>query len=498
MNKLTDTVSTNETPMLSRSLRNEKSYPDKIVQFGTGNFLKGFVDWIVQQLNDKTDLNAGIVAVKLRRGNESQIDEINAQDGLFTLNIRGTEQGELVDSLELINCQNRALSPYVDYTEYLQLAELDDLQWIISNTTEAGIHYNPKDNFTDTPAESFPAKLTQLLYRRYCFFDGTAEKGVRIFCCELIDDNASVLHSILKKYANLWNLDKGFIVWLEESCQFCNTLVDRIVTGKPPSDRASSLQQSLGYLDKELIETESYYQWVIETSPSDEAALGQLFPESLGLNVILTDDLSLYRQRKVRILNGAHTACVSVARLLNIDTVYAATQDSDIKRFMDYLVYQEIMPTIQLPKDQLKEYADSILERFTNPFLHHEWTSIGLNSISKWRARLLPVLLESYSKDNYPPRALVTSLACLLLLYRGEYDQQTFVIQDDEEVLKIISSAWQSSSDVNNVVKDIFSHADLWGENLSDNEDLHRAVALAMLRIQRLGVREYLNQLLAS
>ncbi len=484
-------------PLLTRALQKDAAcYPEKIIQFGTGNFLKGFINWIIQQLNDKTDLNAGVVAVKLRRGNESQVDDINVQDGLFTLNVRGLDQGNLVDTLVVIKSQNRALSPYINFENYLKLAESEELQWIVSNTTEAGIRYEPLDSFTDTPAESFPGKLTQLLYRRYCYFNGDQQKGLRIFCCELIDNNASVLRNIILQYSKLWHLEPGFSDWIVSSCQFCNTLVDRIVTGKPKAARSLELQQQLGYTDRELIETERYYQWVIEAEAGDESALAEIFPKSAGLNIVLTPDLSLYRQRKVRILNGAHTGCVALARLLNIETVYAGMQDDELSQFMRYLVYEEICPTIALPKDDVKAYADAILERFANPFLHHEWKSIGLNSVSKWRARLLPVLTDSQDELNLVPPGLATSLAALILLYRGHFQDTTFELNDDQMAIDTIASAWQSSSDVAVVVKHVFSSTELWGSGLSDDQSLINAVTLAILSIQSLGLREHLSQLL--
>lgn len=495
MSELNDST---ELPLLNRSFLGDTEYfPVKIVQFGTGNFLKGFIDCIVQALNQKTSLNAGIVAVKLRRGNEEQIDQINKQDGLFTLNVRGLENGHLVDSLEIIKTQNYALSPYTNFNDYLKLAEHDELQWVISNTTEAGIRYDPLDRFTDSPAQSFPAKLTQLLYSRFCYFKGDARKGLRIFCCELIDNNASVLRDIIIQYSYLWALGEDFQHWITSACQFHNTLVDRIVTGKPVPERSFDIQQRAGYFDNELIETESYYQWVIETA-DDNGVLAALFPPSAGLNILLTPDLTLYRQRKVRILNGAHTGCVSIARLLDVPTVYEATKDDDLYRFMQKLVYQEICPTIALSANEVKAYADAILERFSNPFLHHEWNSIGLNSVSKWRARLLPVLIEAQQTLGVFPPALITSMASLIVLYRGYLEEKTFALNDDESALKTITCAWQESSDVSIVVKQILSAEELWGIDLSAKDTLINSLASTIISIQRVGMRAHLQQLLNS
>lgn len=483
----------NQLPLLGRELTGAVPRPEKIIQFGTGNFLKGFINWIVQQLNQKTDLDAGIVAVKLRAGNEAQIDEINAQQGLFTVNVRGLDNGELVDEFELIDCQNRALSPYRDHAAYGQLAELPDLQWVVSNTTEAGIQYNPSDRLNDEPAQSFPAKLTQLLYRRFKHFDGDNSKGLRIFCCELIDNNAYVLRDLLLRYATNWQLEQAFSDWLHDSCYFCNTLVDRIVTGKPSAERSAEIQQQLGYIDNELIETERYYQWVIEVAPGDEAEMDRLFPAATGLNIVLVPDLNLYRQRKVRILNGAHTGCVSLARLLDIETVYQGTQDADLNAFMQRLVYEEICPTIALPREEVTAYADAIIERFGNPFLHHEWQSIGLNSLSKWRARLLPVLHDTQSANGAVPPAMVTSLACLLLVYRGEYQGRAIQLQDDPGGLELMQRAWQKAPQLQAVVQTALSAQDIWGEDLSGNRALVAALVERLSSIQSQGLRSFLQ-----
>nr|WP_243748642.1 tagaturonate reductase [Pseudomaricurvus alcaniphilus] len=472
--------------------------PEKIVQFGTGNFLKGFIDWIVQRLNDTTDLDAGIVAVKLRRGNEAQIDEINQQDGLFTLNIRGLDKDQLVDDFELVSSQNRALSPYQDFAEFMRLAELPELQWVISNTTEAGIQFAPNDRYSDSPPDSFPAKLTLLLHRRYTHFNADSSKGLSVFCCELIDNNAAVLRGMVLRYAELWQLEPGFNEWLQQSCHFYNTLVDRIVTGKPSAQRSDEIQQQLGYRDSELIETERYYQWVIEASSEQQATLQSLFPTSAGLNIVLTDNLNLFRQRKVRILNGAHTGCVSPARLLGVETVYQGTRDEDLSAYMQHLVFEEICPTINLPADDVIAYADAILERFRNPFLHHEWTSIGLNSLSKWRARLLPVLLDLRASSDRMPQALVTSLASLLLLYRGQYEAQLFSLQDDPRGLELLQQAWQQAPDIQAVARAALSATELWGANLADDAQLLAAVADTMQSIRKLGLRKHLRQLLAG
>ncbi len=491
---------TDQLPVLNRQQCPALTrYPEKIVQFGTGNFLKGFFNWMVQKLNERTDFQAGIVAVKLRPGNEQQVDEINAQDGLFTVNVRGIENGVLVDHYDVVGAQNRALSPYRDYADYIKLAESPSLQWVVSNTTEAGICFDECDSRDATPAQTFPAKLTALLYRRYRHFDGDPAKGLKIFCCELIENNAGELKRVIGKYADLWQLEAGFGDWLDSSCCFYNTLVDRIVTGKPESaERINATRRQLAYIDNELIETESYYQWVIQRDGRSDAELQQLFPPSAGLNIVLTDDLTLYRQRKVRILNGAHTGCVALARLMGIETVYQGMQDPELREFMQSLVYDEICPTIAMPQAEVKAYAESILERFQNPFLHHEWNSIGLNSLSKWRARLLPVLLQVRTESDEVPTTLATSLAALLVLYRGSYRGRPLVLQDDPALTDWLSNAWREAGNARALVKKALASMLLWGQDLSADTDLVEAVAEAVKQLDSLGVRESLQLLLAT
>jgi len=478
---------------LDRRLKPVVLRPEKIVQFGTGAFLKGFFNAIVQTLNHAHILDHGIVAVKLRAGNQQQIEQINRQDGLFTLNVRGYGDGLLVDRCTLIDAQTRALSPYENFAEFMALAENPEWQWVVSNTTEAGIRFEPGDKGSEQPPQSFPAKLTLLLHKRFQHFNGDPSKGLRIFCCELIEDNATTLRSYIHDFASLWGYGEDFKHWLDNHCRFHNTLVDRIVTGKPNDARCRELQESLGYLDAELVETECYFQWVIETDKTD-LELQRLFCSNSELNIILTDDLTGYRQRKVRILNGAHTGCVAIAALLQKQNVYQAMQDVKITRFLNALIYKEVVPTIAQPEAEVMQYADAILERFQNPFLDHAWQSIALNSVSKWRARLLPTLQDYVAQCGQCPTAIAGSLAALLLFYIGESNALLIQPKDDPQVLVAIRTAWHNATAVQGFVTVALANEQLWGDDLNAIPGLNFEVARAFTQIQSNGVAAYLDQ----
>lgn len=480
-------------PLLRREiLPDSAGYTEKIVQFGTGAFLKGFIGWIIQQYNDRSGLDAGIVAVKLRAGNEQQIEAVNAQDGLFTVNVRGIVDGNLEDKFDLVRCQNRAISPYQDYVGFEDLAMSPALEWVISNSTESGIVFSAKDRFEDSPPETFPAKLTILLFHRFQYFMGDPQRGIKVLCCELIEDNASTLKNLIIQYAKAWHLDPAFIDWLNQSCRFYNTLVDRIVTGKPTDPlRSVEINQQLGYIDNELVETESYYLWVIENG----GELESYFPRSAGLNVVFTDSLRLYRQRKVRILNGAHSGTVALARLMGVETVYEAMQNRLLKSFMHKLVFDEVCPTIDMPAGDVRAYAESIMERFCNPYLKHEWKNISLNSLSKWTARVLPTLQDATRGIKRNPIAMVTSLAALLLLYRGSYGDRKFEIQDNLEHIAVIKNAWEENVEPENVTAKVLSDTRIWGQDLSV---FNKAVSTALSGMMELGIENWLGQILTD
>lgn len=405
---------------------------EKILQFGEGGFLRGFADWMLQTVNEKTDFEGKVVVVQpIEKG---MCDMLSAQNCEYTHICRGLEGVET----KKIDVISRCVKPYDDFEEYLKLAENPDFRFIISNTTEAGICFDENDKITDRPAKTFPAKLTQLLKKRF----DLGLCGFVFLPCELIDKNGANLKKCILKYADLWDLGADFKAWIENENIFCNTLVDRINTGYPKDE-------NLGIDDKMLNTSEYFHLWVIE-------GYNDLFSElpfdKCGLNVILTDNLEMYRTRKVRILNGAHTSLVPYALLCGFDTVKSCIDDEKMLAHIKACVYDEIIPTLDLPKEELKQYADDVLKRFANPYIKHYLSSIALNSVSKFKVRVLPSITEYIKRYNKMPKTLIFSFAKLIDFYR------TDMTNDDKEVCEFMKTA---------SVKDILANKKLWDEDLS-------------------------------
>lgn len=414
---------------------NKTVRPERIIQFGEGGFLRGFVDWMLQKINQKSDFNGSVVVVQpIEMG---LCDILSEQDCVYTHLCRGIEGVES----DVIDVISRCVKPYEDFESYLALAENPDFRFIVSNTTEAGIVFSPEDKLTDTPPKSFPAKLTLLLKRRY-------ELGLDGFIflpCELIDRNGDNLKACVLKYIDLWELGDGFKRWVERENVFTNTLVDRINTGYPKGE-----ELSLGYEDKMLNTSEFFHLWVIET----EYDIDKELPfSSANLNVIITrDKLEMYRTRKVRILNGAHTSLVPYALLSGFDTVKSCIDNEGMREHVRKCVFDEIIPTLDLPKDELINYAESVIERFSNPYIKHYLSSIALNSVSKFKVRVLPSILEYVKRYSTTPKTLVFSLAKLIEFYKnGEPN-------DSPEIIEFIKT---------HSVREILANTDFFGEDIS-------------------------------
>ena len=415
----------------------KKIRTEKIIQFGEGGFLRGFVDWIVQLTNEASDFDASVVVVQpIENGMCAKLEEQNC---VYTHVMRGMKNGVPTVEKKVIDVISRTVEPYRDFEAYLALADNPDFRFIVSNTTESGIAFKDTDKIADAPAVSFPAKLTLLLKRRY-------ERGLRGFIflpCELIDRNGDNLKACVLKYAELWELDDGFKAWIEKENFFCNTLVDRIVTGYPRDEKID-----LGYEDNMLNTSELFHLWVIEAGYD----LSSEFPfHKAGLNIIVTDDLERYRTRKVRILNGAHTSMIPYAMLRGIETVGDCMKDEEMAAFVKSCVYDEIIPTLDLPYEELKSYADDVFERFENVFIKHYCASIALNSVSKFKVRVLPSLLEYIKRKGEMPKNLIKSFAKLIAFYKTDMTNDA---PDITEFMKKSS------------VKEILINKELWDEDL--------------------------------
>lgn len=418
---------------MSKSTRKEK-----IIQFGEGGFLRGFVDWIVQLTNEASDFDAGVVVVQpIEKG---MCEKLMAQDCVYTHIMRGLRDGEPAVDTKRIDVITRCVEPYRDFSAYLELAKNPDTRFVVSNTTEAGIAYNDGDTPEKAPDVTFPAKVTLLLKKRF----DLGLPGFIFLPCELIDKNGSTLKKYILDYAAKWQLGEDFSSWVDHDNLFCNTLVDRIVTGYPKDEVID-----LGYEDNMLNTSELFHLWVIE-GPGD---IVKEFPfHKAGLNIIVTDDLERYRTRKVRILNGAHTSMIPYAMLEGIETVGDCMQDPVMSDFVKKCVYEEIIPTLDLPEKELLDYADSVFERFCNPFIRHLCASISLNSISKFKVRVLPSLLEYIKRRNEMPKHLIMSFAKLIAFYK------TDMPNDDKKIMEFMK---------NSDVRTILANTELWDDDLS-------------------------------
>ena len=407
---------------------------EKIIQFGEGGFLRGFADWMIKKANDTTDFDGSVVVVQpIENG---MCDMLSAQNGVYTHICRGVEGVEIQKNDVISRC----VKPYDDFDEYLKLTENPDFRFIISNTTEAGIEFSDNDKITDRPAKTFPAKLTQLLKKRFDLKLG----GFIFLPCELIDKNGENLKRCILQYADLWDLGEDFKSWIENENIFCNTLVDRINTGYPKDEKIE-----LDYEDNMINTSEYFHLWVIE-------GYNDLFKEipfdKCGLNVILTDNLEMYRTRKVRILNGAHTSLVPYALLEGFDTVKSCVDDERMNEHIKKCVFDEIIPTLDLPEEELKAYAEDVLTRFANPYIKHYLSSIALNSVSKFKVRVLPSITEYIKRFDKMPDTLIFAFAKLIEFYK------TDMTNDDTDVVNFMKTA---------SVSEILKNTNLWDEDLS-------------------------------
>lgn len=463
-------------------------YPERIIQFGEGNFLRAFVDWQIDLLNEHTDLNAGVVIVRPIQSDFPP--SLSTQDGLYTTIIRGlNEKGEAVSDARLIRSVNREISVYGQYDEFLKLAHNPEMRFVFSNTTEAGISYHAEDKFDDAPAVSYPAKLTRLLFERFQHFNGAKDKGWIIIPCELIDYNGDALHELVLRYAQEWALPEAFITWLDEANAFCSTLVDRIVTGYP-RDEVAALEAELGYHDGFLDTAEHFYLFVIQ---GPESLARELRLDKYPLNVLIVDDIKPYKERKVAILNGAHTALVPVAFQAGLDTVGESMNDDAVRAFVEKAIYQEIIPVLDLPKNELESFASAVTGRFQNPYIKHQLLSISLNGMTKFRTRILPQLLAGQNATGQLPARLTFALAALIAFYRGERNGERYPVQDDAHWLERYQLLWAQHHDkqisTSELVRAVLSVSEHWEQDLTKVKGLVEQVTLDLDAILLQGMR---------
>ena len=467
---------------LNRTNASVNTYTERIIQFGEGNFLRAFANWMIHEMNKKADFDAGVVAVQPI--DQGLIKMLNDQDGLYTLYMNGIKNGKAISEHEIIDCIQRGINPYEAPAEYFKNAENPDLRFVISNTTEAGITYNAEDKLEDAPQSSYPGKLTALLYKRFQFFGGASDKGMIVIPCELIDKNGENLKKIILQYAADWNLGEEFVTWIEEDNIFCNTLVDRIVPGYP-RDKMDAITEELGYKDNLVVEGEQFHLWVIE---GPESVKDEIPAEACGLNIVFTDNMEPYRTRKVRILNGAHTTLVPVGYQYGIDKVRESLEDEVVGGFLQKTIFNEICPTLDLSKEELEQFSNDVLDRFRNPFLEHALLSISLNSTSKYKTRVLPSVLEYIKRKNELPKGLLFSLASLIAFYRGDRDGASYPVKDDQAALDFFAAQW-ATNDTAAIAKATLANTAFWGTDLTQFEGLEAQVAKNLEAIVSKGMK---------
>ena len=460
----------------------ENRLPIKVVQFGEGNFLRAFVDYAFQRLNNEVDFNAGIAVVQPLK--DGMVNMINDQDGLYTLFMNGIKKGEKIQDIQLISNIVKAINPYSDFADYLALAKEPALQFIVSNTTEAGIEFLDTDTPDMQPPAAFPAKLTVLLHERFKHFNGDASKAVTIIPCELIDYNSETLKKCILQYCDLWNLDAAFIKWVSEDCTYHSTLVDRIVPGYPRAE-IEEYNSKLEYQDNLIVAAEPFFLWAIEGGEDLKAKLPF---DKTDLNVKIVDDIRPFKMIKVRILNGAHTAMVPVSLLFGNQLVMETVNGGFTGPFVDNVI-AEISETLPMDKNEITAYAEEVMDRFRNPFIKHALADIALNSISKFKVRVLPSLLGYYTTTKKLPTSLTFSLACLIQFYKGTWNNEALPVKDTPELVEAFKKAWELGN-IESVVAAVLANTDFWDEDLNKVEGLSQAVVHALNEIEAHGIQQ--------
>lgn len=494
---------TNQLKSLSRQTAPKSVMPEKIIQFGEGNFLRAFVDWIVWNMDQKTNFNGSVVVVQpIAQG---MADWLNGQDGLYHVNLQGKEGGQPKNTLQRIDVISRALNPYSQFPAFMALAEQPDIRFIISNTTEAGIAFDDQCRFTDKPASSYPGKLVQLLFHRYQYFNGDPKKGLIIMPCELIFLNGHHLKECIYKYIELWHDDfgsdyEGFKQWFTDSCYVCATLVDRIVPGRiRDAKRLAEVQEQIGYKDNLIVQGEYFHLWVIERPDNmSTEELADEFPASkAGLHVLITDDEKPYHARKVTLLNGPHTVLSPVAFLSGVNIVRDACEHPVIGKYIHKVQFDELMQTLDLPMDELEKFAKDVLERFENPFVDHQVTSIMLNSFPKYETRDLPGLKTYLKRKGVLPQGLVFGLAAIITYYKGgkRSDGTEIVPNDDPKIMNLLKELW-STGDTRKIAEGVLACDYIWHEDLNSIPGLTDLVVKDLDTIKEKGMLEAVKTIL--
>lgn len=478
---------------LDKTTVEKVEHPVKILQFGEGNFLRAFVDWQIDIANEKGVMNAGIAICKPRPASGhgiGVIESLQQQDCLFHTYLEGVENREVKRDVRLVKSVMDAFNPYTDYAKYEHYCLSPELEIIVSNTTEAGIRYEEGDDLMACPPKSFPAKITALLYKRFKHFNGDPEKGLAIICCELIEDNGSVLRDYVIKHAEYHKLGQEFINWVEVNCYFCDTLVDRIVPGFP-HDTIREIQEEIGYEDNLVVKAELYHLWAIG-GPGYKKVMEVLPLDKAGLHVVFMPSIKQFRDKKVRILNGSHTGMVTMALLMGCETVMDAFNTPAIEKFVNDMVAEEVIPMIEEDQEELKIFAASILERFYNPYIKHMLKSISLNSLSKWEARNYPTLKNNWFKAGRIAEHECLTFAALMAYYSPK---SGFEPDDTAEFVAYIRNNW-NSEDLEGTITKIVKEGGIFTVDFSEVPGFIPTVTNYLKDIEELGMAAALDKFL--
>ena len=446
---------------LNKTTVNKPELPIKILQFGTGNFLRAFVDWMIEKSNESGVTNHGIAIVQSTARNNEVQKKFEEQDYLFHVYLEGIKNKKPIKEVTLVKNIMTLVNAANEYKKYQELFLSEDLEIIISNTTEAGIRYEEGDDIFAEPPVSFPAKITALLYQRYKKYNGAEDKGLLVVCTELIEDNGSTLKEYVLKHAAYFKLEQEFVDWVNTACSFYDTLVDRIVPGFP-KENIDEVKAEIGFDDDLVVKGEYFHVWAIG---GDDKIKAKLPLDKVGLDVIFMDDISQFRAKKVRVLNGAHTAMVPVALQLGCETVMDAFNTPAVEKYINTMVDQEVLPVIDGDPQELKAFAASILERFYNPYLKHYLKDISLNSIAKWETRDFPTIADNYTKLNKEAKLAIFSFSALLVLYSG-HAEVAFTPTDTPEFVEFIQSTFDKTN-IEKWVSGIVSHKSMWKVDLT-------------------------------
>lgn len=480
------------SPFKSKQSENAAQKPLRILQIGGGNFLRAFLGWMVETANREAAFDGDILIVKpTRRGS---YDALRAQRGGYHVWVRGISKGMAVSELLPVQCVRDIINPYTDWDAFLQSARIKTLRFVVSNTTESGIRYEPLNRPEQQAPDNFPAKLTWWLYHRFQHFRADKSAGCVILPCELISQNGEALKDCVTQYARSWDLGEDFSHWLTTANNFCNTLVDCIVSGYPSADEAERLHREIGFADQLLVTSEPYRSWIVETRDFQESCLPQT-RTPLGIHFV--SDLQPYREMKVRILNGAHTLMVPTGYLAGLKTVQQCMEDKQMKVFVDGLM-DEICSVVPLPASEVQVFRAQTLERFRNPFLHHELLSISLNSIDKFKTRVLPTLVDYVDKQGVLPDHIVFAFGALLIFYKGISTSGPIPLSDSTNIIETFRKVWETSDGsreaVTSICDSLLRNKDFWGRDLTHIPGLKDRVSRVVYHLESEGMREAMRK----